>query len=105
MSERSYTRIIIQSSSPVRYYSEEETAQASHFDIPVIRRLHALGLIQSLDMADEERRYSEAEVERLRRIRRLRHDLGVNLAGAEVILRLCERLEELQRELDEYKGR
>src|SRR5579884_2098511 len=102
MSERSYTRIIIQSSSPVRYYSEEETAQASHFDIPVIRRLHALGLIQSLDMADEERRYSEAEVERLRR---MRHDLGVNLAGAEVILRLCERLEELQRELDEYKGR
>ena len=105
MNERRYTRIIIQSSRPATYYSEEETASYSHLDIQVIRRLQALGLIEGFDVVDGERRYSEAEVERLRRIQRLRRDLGVNLAGAEVILRLLDRVEELQRELEEYRKR
>jgi len=39
----------------------------------------------------------------VRRINRLRRDLGVNLAGAEVILRLCAQVEALQRELDRYR--
>lgn len=105
MNERRYTRIIIQSSQPTAYYSEEETASYSHLDVQVIRRLQALGLIEGFDVVDGGRRYSEAEVERLRRLRRLRHDLGVNLAGAEVILHLLDRVDELQRELEQHRKR
>lgn len=51
-----------------------------------------------------ELRYSEEEVAQLRRIRRLQHDLGVNLAGVEVILRLLKRLEGLQQELEQERN-
>jgi DNA-binding transcriptional MerR regulator len=40
-----------------------------------------------------------SSVERLKRILRLRYDLGVNLAGVAVILEMTERIEELKREL------
>jgi MerR family transcriptional regulator/heat shock protein HspR len=45
---------------------------------------------------------SEADLVRLRRIRRLT-DLGVNLAGAEIILRMRRQIEELQSELEELE--
>jgi DNA-binding transcriptional MerR regulator len=44
--------------------------------------------------------FSFSSVERLQRILRLRHDLGVNLAGVGVILEMTERIEDLQREID-----
>jgi MerR family transcriptional regulator/heat shock protein HspR len=48
--------------------------------------------------------FDESAVERLEKIVRLRNDLGVNLAGIDIILRLCERLEDLQKELDNLAG-
>ncbi len=53
-----------------------------------IRYYEELGLLARR----EDRRYSEADLERLRLIRRLVDDLGVNLAGAEVILNMRERM-------------
>ncbi len=41
-----------------------------------------------------------ADITRLRQIQRLISDLGVNLAGAEVILRMGERIEQLQEEIE-----
>ncbi len=103
MDESNYTRIIIQKCRPASYYNEQETAEYTHLEVQVIRRLQAVGLITGIDVIGEERRYSEDEVARVRRINRLRRDLGVNLAGAEVILRLCAQVEALQRELDRYR--
>jgi DNA-binding transcriptional MerR regulator len=40
-----------------------------------------------------------SSIERLKRILRLRNDLGVNLAGVAVILEMTERIEELKREV------
>jgi DNA-binding transcriptional MerR regulator len=37
--------------------------------------------------------FGEDQVTRLRRIRRLRDDLGLNVAGIEVVMRLLDRLE------------
>ncbi len=105
MSEYQYTRIVIKSARPATFYTEEEAARYAHLEIQMIRRLHAVGLIEGIETVEGEHRYSEEDVERLRRIRRLRRDLGVNLAGAEVILELSRRLEELQRELEEYRKR
>ena len=39
-----------------------------------------------------------------RKISRLTDDLGVNLAGVEVIINMSERIEELQQELDALQG-
>ena len=41
---------------------------------------------------------------RLRRMKRLRHDLGVNFAGAAIILDLMERIRTLNRELTNVRS-
>jgi MerR family transcriptional regulator/heat shock protein HspR len=64
-----------------------------------IRLYERLGLVAPL-RKNKNRLYSEADVERLRQIRRLTQDMGVNLAGVEVILDLLDRLERLQGERD-----
>jgi MerR family transcriptional regulator/heat shock protein HspR len=47
------------------------------------------------------RLYSEADVEAVRRILHLTRDLGVNLAGVEVVLEMRRKLERMQQELAE----
>src|ERR1700680_3020587 len=99
MAEYQYTRITIQSEQSTIYYSEQETAEYCQLEVQMIRRLQAAGLVEGIDISGEERRYTEEDIAQLRRIRRLHRDLGVNLAGIEVILRLTARLEASQREL------
>jgi len=50
--------------------------------------------------AGKNRLYSDRDIERVRRIQEYTQTMGVNLAGVEVILRLLDQMEELQRELD-----
>lgn len=50
------------------------------------------------------RLYSDSDIERLLQIQRLTQDLGVNLAGVEVILNLLEQIAEMQQELDELRS-
>ncbi len=45
--------------------------------------------------------YSEHDVESVRRILHLTRELGVNLAGVEVVLEMRRKIERLQNELDE----
>ena len=99
MAEYHYTRIMIQNDQATTYYSEQETAEYCQLEVQMIRRLQAAGLVEGIAISGEERRYREEDIAQLRRIRRLHRDLGVNLAGIEVILRLTARLEALQREL------
>ena len=51
------------------------------------------------------RLFSDADVERVRFIKRLVDDLGVNLAGAEVILHMREQMELLQHEMEQLRHR
>ena len=46
------------------------------------------------------RLYSEEDVEKLAMILRLTRELGVNRSGVDIILRLRDRLEALQREME-----
>jgi uncharacterized protein YceH (UPF0502 family) len=46
-----------------------------------------------------------ADIERIRRLRTLTEDMGVNLAGAEVALKLMARVEELEGEVAELNER
>ena len=49
------------------------------------------------------RLYSDWDIERLRQIQRLTQDMGVNLAGVEIILNLLEQISQLQVELEEFR--
>lgn len=66
-----------------------------------IRLYERLGLIQPHRVGNSKRLYSEADIARLRRIQRLTQQLGVNLAGVDIILRLLERIEQMNREMEE----
>lgn len=105
MSEERYTRITITSGRSTTYYTEQEAAEYCQIEVQTIRRLQAVGLLQGIEPTGEERRYGEEDIMQLRRIRRLHRDLGINLAGIEVILRLSERLQGLQQELEQYRKR
>jgi MerR family transcriptional regulator/heat shock protein HspR len=68
-----------------------------------LRYYERAGLVRPSRSRGRIRLYSVADIARLRQIQRLINDLGVNLAGAEVILRMGERIEQLQGEMDELR--
>lgn len=79
------------------WYSVTIVVEQTGVSVQRLRVLEREGLIAPRG-AGRERRYSAADLARLRKIRRLTEQLGVNLAGVEVILRLTEELEALRRE-------
>ena len=84
-------------------YSEQEAIEYSRLEVQMIRHLCDAGVINVIEENDKERRYYAEDLILLRRARRLHHDLGVNLEGVEIIVRLTARLEALQRELAQYR--
>src|SRR6266542_5721400 len=63
-----------------------------------LRYYERAGLISPSRSRGNIRLYSTRDIERAQQIKRLVEDLGVNLAGVEVILRLTERLREQELE-------
>ena len=70
-----------------------------------LRYYERLGIISPSRSKGNIRLYSDRDVEQLRRVKTLMDDLGVNLAGIEVILRMTKRITELQREMDEMEAK
>jgi MerR family transcriptional regulator/heat shock protein HspR len=65
-----------------------------------LRYYERVGVLKPSRSQGRIRLYSVADVNRLRQIHRLIDDLGVNLAGAEVILRMNQRIQEMNDELE-----
>ncbi len=65
-----------------------------------LRMYERLGLVRPARIGSKNRMYSELDLERLRQIQRLTQEMGVNLAGVEVILGLLEKMQRLQEEMD-----
>ncbi len=59
------------------------------------------GFIKPRRSGGNTRLYSEGDVEKLEMILRLTRELGVNLAGVEVILSMRGKMEQMQREMEE----
>lgn len=68
-----------------------------------LRSYERVGLVRPARSPGNTRLYSHRDVERLRRVLGLINDLGVNLAGVEVILRMNRQIEQLQQELAETR--
>ncbi|MDO8615151.1 MAG: MerR family transcriptional regulator [Dehalococcoidia bacterium] len=64
-----------------------------------LRNYERQGLISPSRSRGRVRLYSQSDVDRLRYIQRLMQDLGLNLAGAEVVMRMNERLRQMEREM------
>lgn len=68
-----------------------------------LRTYERLGLIDPKRSRSNVRLYSERDVERLRQIQRLTQELGVNLAGVEVVLNLLDQIEQMKQEIARLK--
>jgi MerR family transcriptional regulator/heat shock protein HspR len=65
-----------------------------------LRLYETKGLVRPTRTPGGTRRYSEADVERLRIIQRLTTELGLNLAGVELVLRLEDELRKAHAQID-----
>ena len=70
-----------------------------------LRYYERAGLVQPSRSRGNIRMYSQHDIERLRLIQRLIDDLGVNLAGVEVIINLNEHIRELEAEVARLRAK
>ena len=68
-----------------------------------LRYYEKIGIIEPYRSQGNIRLYSERDIVLLRRVRSLVDDMGVNLAGVEVILRMIQSVSDLQNELEEVR--
>jgi MerR family transcriptional regulator/heat shock protein HspR len=69
-----------------------------------LRYYEKIGIIEPSRSRGNIRLYSDKDITYLKQLKALMNDLGINLAGVEVILRLTERLAESQRRVDELES-
>ncbi len=68
-----------------------------------LRYYERIGLIQPDRSVGNIRLYSEDDIDRLRYIKALMSDCGVNPAGVEIALRLIQKIKEMQRQMEEME--
>ncbi len=68
-----------------------------------LRQYEREGLVCPSRTDGKMRLYSQKDIDRIKMIIRLTRDLGVNLAGVDVILQLKEKLDEYEMLIDELK--
>ena len=69
-----------------------------------LRYYERVGLVMPTRSEGKRRLYSPRNIELIKRIKTLTDDMGVNLAGVEVVLRLMARMYQMERELEQLKG-
>jgi len=80
------------------------SAVAEMYDIhPQTLRLYEReGLLLPSRSVGNTRLYEDSDLERLEIILSLTRELGVNLAGVEIILNMREKMEEMQRQIEQF---
>ena len=69
-----------------------------------LRYYERIGIIEPSRSGGNIRLYSDRDIARLQRVKTLMNDLGVNLAGVEVVLRMAQNMVELQRQVEELES-
>jgi MerR family transcriptional regulator/heat shock protein HspR len=65
-----------------------------------LRYYEKIGIMEPSRSKGNIRLYSDSDIARLKRVKSLMDDLGINLAGAEIILRMAQRMAELQNHIE-----
>jgi MerR family transcriptional regulator, heat shock protein HspR len=103
MRRRTTTRVTVEHERGVFMISV--AAELADMHPQTLRMYEARGLIEPKRSPKGTRLYSQADVERLRRIQEMTSDLGLNLAGVERVLELEEQLERASRRLEALERR
>ncbi len=82
----------------------EALASAAELHVELVERYVDYGLLNADSVEKGVVWFDATAVSRLRRIERLRHDLGINLPGVAVALQLLERIEALQLEIAKLRS-
>jgi len=69
-----------------------------------LRYYEKVGIVEPSRSRGNIRLYSERDIAYLRRVKTLMDDMGVNLAGVEVIMRMVQQMLELQNQLQELES-
>src|ERR671910_3015117 len=84
------------------YYMISAVAQKYNIHPQTLRLYEREGLLAPSRTDGNTRLYSEEDLERLETILNLTRDLGVNLAGVEIILNMRRKMEQMQAEVNEF---
>ena len=88
---------------PDQYLFIREVASITQLHPQTLRNYEKWGLVKPRRSEVNVRLYSLEDVEKIKKIKVFTQDLGINLAGVEVIFKLTEQIEELQKERDDIK--
>ena len=84
------------------YYMISAVAQKYNIHPQTLRLYEREGLLKPSRTDGNTRLYSEEDLEQLETILSLTRDLGVNLAGVEIILNMREKMDAMQREFERF---
>ncbi|OQX49629.1 MAG: MerR family transcriptional regulator [Epsilonproteobacteria bacterium 4484_20] len=65
-----------------------------------LRQYEREGLVEPSRTQGRMRLYSQRDIDRMKLILRLTRQMGVNLAGVDIVLQLKEQIEQMQKEID-----
>jgi MerR family transcriptional regulator/heat shock protein HspR len=86
----------------IRTYTISAVAELYDIHPQTLRLYEREGLLKPSRSEGNTRLYVDADLERLEVILSLTRDLGVNLAGVEIILNMREKMAEMQREFEQF---
>ena len=68
-----------------------------------LRQYEREGLIEPSRTQGRMRLYSQRDIDRMKLILRLTRQMGVNLAGVDIVLQLKEQIDQMQQEIDQLR--
>src|SRR6478609_5632251 len=86
----------------VKTYTISAVAEMYEIHPQTLRLYEREGLLKPSRSDGNTRLYTDDDLERLEVILSLTRDLGVNLAGVEIILNMREKMEEMQRQMESF---
>ena len=86
----------------IKTYTISAVAELFEIHPQTLRLYEREGLLKPSRSDGNTRLYEDADIERLEVILSLTRDLGVNLAGVEIILNMRERMDKMQSEFERF---
>lgn len=86
----------------IRTYTISAVAELYDIHPQTLRMYEREGLLKPSRSDGNTRLYEDSDLERLEVVLSLTRDLGVNLAGVEIILNMREKMEQMQREFEHF---